>query len=217
MNNLKHSYPLPLRMVIRESFWWIVIGAALAALLLLFNYTEAHFSGFINIQEVAFKKAALLLGVVLVLLGRISYGLVYRATYSYSINRGRLTIGRGILFREEASLALIPLTEIYIKRSWIDMLFGLSNVYIAVVLERSQKIGEIRGLRKEHAQRIRDLILDEIESSQFKTASVKQKQLPNFSKIRGVKDKRGELLGADFTVASKLKTRKGFTCIKGAQ
>jgi hypothetical protein len=97
---------------------------------------------------------------------RIGYALWYRRCYQYRIERGRLLISRGVIQKEEALLPLMPLTELYIRRSWVDLLFGLSNVYIAVILERAQKIGEVRGLRHKDALRVRDEILRVIEVQQ---------------------------------------------------
>lgn len=163
--NLKQLYPQPRRVILRDSFWWLALGAALT-LAIVSLMDGATLPALLDAELLMLKKSALLTGVIGVLIVRMTYGLLYRATYQYRIERGRLQIIRGVILKEEALLPLMPLTELYVKRSWLDLFFGLSNVYAAVILERAQKIGEIRGLRHRDALKVRDEILRVIESQQ---------------------------------------------------
>ena len=163
--NLKAMYPQPRRVILRDTLSWFLLSVTLVVFIAQLR-DGLTIPGFIDRDLLILKKSALLVGVLLVLAARMIYGFLHRATYQYRIHRGRLQITRGVVVREEALLPLMPLTELYIKRSWIDLLFGLSNVYIAVILERAQRIGEIRGLRHRDALRVRDEILHVIEEQQ---------------------------------------------------
>jgi len=160
--NLKQLYPQPSRVVIRDTFWWLLLGVVLAFVIATLR-GDVVLPGGLDREALILKKSALLFAVVIVIAGRITYGILYRATYQYSIHRGRLQIVRGVVVKEEALLPLLPITELYVKRGLIDLLFGLSSVYVAVILERAQRIGEIRGLRHGDAQRVRDEILRVME------------------------------------------------------
>jgi membrane protein YdbS with pleckstrin-like domain len=178
--NLKNQYPQPRRVVLRDSFWWLVTGAALA-LAIVFLLDGSTRLGPNDVELLMFKKSVLLAGVVAVLIVRMSYDLLFRWTYQYGIERGRLQIRRGVVLKEEALLPLMPLTELYVKRSWLDLLFGLSNVYVAVILERAQKIGEIRGLRHKDAQKVRDEILRVIELQQVVPSTPQNPAVPELA------------------------------------
>lgn len=162
---LKALYPQSLRAVVRENFWWYVAGFLLAAALIL-TTSQVLVLDFVDQELLIIKKWILLVGVAVVLVGRTIYSLLFRATFQYGIHQGRLNIVRGILLKEEALLPLMPLTELYVRRSWLDMLFGLSNIYIAVILERAKQIGEIKGLKTKDAHGLRDAILVAIDQNQ---------------------------------------------------
>lgn len=159
---LKTRFPQPLRVVIRQNFWWFFF-ASLLALLIFAAWDGVALPDFLDSELLLAKKAILLMGILMVLFVRVGYGLLYRATYQYRIERGRLKIRRGAFLKEEASLPLVPLTELYLRRNWLDFLFGLTNVYIAVILERAQRIGEIRGLKTHDAREVKNIILGVIE------------------------------------------------------
>lgn len=163
--NLKLLYPQPLRLLIRDSFSWVVLAAALVVSIWALSDGAVSVGG-LNVEQLVAKKMIFLLGVAAVLLVRCCYTFLYRSSYRYEIVRGRLRIVRGVLLQEEAMLPLMPLTELYIRRSWLDYFFGLANLHIAVALERAARIGEIRGLRARDAIQLREHILDLIEAAQ---------------------------------------------------
>ena len=163
--NLKLLYPQPLRLLIRDSFAWVVLAAALFALIWAVLHGTIDLGG-LNADQLIAKKLIFLLGVVAVIIARFCYTFLYRRSYKYGIVRGRLHIVRGVVLKEEALLPLMPLTELYLRRNWLDLLFGLSNLHIAVALERAAKIAEIRGLRAPDAVQLREHILDLIEAEQ---------------------------------------------------
>ena len=163
--NLKLLYPQPLRLLIRDSFSWVVLAAALLALIWAVSHGTIGVAG-LNADQLVAKKVIFLLGVIAVIAARFCYTFLYRRSYKYGIVRGRLHIVRGVILKEEALLPLMPLTELYLRRNWLDLIFGLANLHIAVALERAAKIAEIRGLRAQDAVQLREHILDLIEAEQ---------------------------------------------------
>lgn len=161
--NLKSIYPQPLRVIVRDSFSWVLLAAV--QVWLIWSLSEGWISewGFGTEQLIA-KKILFLAAVLAVISIRFCYTYLYRAAYRYEITRGRLRIVRGVLVKEEALLPLMPMTEFYIRRNWLDLLFGLANIHVAVALERAVRIGEIRGLRLRDAHRLREHLLDLIET-----------------------------------------------------
>ena len=161
--NLKLLYPQPLRLLVRDSFSWVTL--AVVQLTLIWSLSEGWVGAWgFGAEQLVVKKIIFLAAVVGVISVRFCYTFLYRAAYRYEITRGRLRIVRGVLLKEEALLPLMPMTEIYIRRNWLDLLFGLANIHVAVALERAAKIGEIRGLRLRDAHRLREHILDLIEA-----------------------------------------------------
>lgn len=147
--DLTKDYPLALRYIFRESIWWCV-GLSVILLLLFIGVSSSAFIDTVMDPEVfrivQQKKAVIALGVGAVLIVKLFYSFLIRATYRYCLEGKRLRISRGLLFREEASLPLLPLTELYIRYNLWDMIFGLRNLYIALPAERVAKIAELRGL-----------------------------------------------------------------------
>ncbi len=168
--NLKLIYPQPLRVLIRENLPWIALGVALSLMIWAISGggLDVHW---INAQQLVAKKLVFLAAVLAVIAVRLCYTFLYRASYRYEVFRGRLHIVRGVLLKEEALLPLMPMTELYIRRNWLDLLFGLANLHIAVALERASKIAEIRGLRFRDAVQLRENILDLIEAEQKRVAA----------------------------------------------
>jgi membrane protein YdbS with pleckstrin-like domain len=163
---LSDQFKTPIRAIFRENFWliggvclFIVFGALLGNE----DLHQEELGWYLNLNIVIFKNKLVLLVLTAILCCKLSYAFLYRQTFRYYLEGNRLKISRGILFREEASLPLIPLTEIYIKRNLLDTIFNLSNLYVALAAERVRGIAEIRGLDGDQAPHVRSAILQVIE------------------------------------------------------
>lgn len=105
------------------------------------------------------------------LLASMTYYYIKRRTYYYGIEEGQLVIARGIILRERGYFQLSRITEVYLDRSFIDVLFGLYTLHISTPTAVSDKFARIDGLNEETAlslQQHLSLILEENYGSEVK-------------------------------------------------
>lgn len=164
--DLKQKYPIANRFVLRRSFWWLLICVGTAVMLWL---AYVHYFSLeqvpLTASDLALKKIVVIAGTFAVFLVRTAYLLLFRWTYVYALNNNRLIVSRGVILREEASIPLTNLTELYLKRSWLDFLFGLNNLYIASPLERIQRIALIEGLSSGTARALKSYLAGRLQSA----------------------------------------------------
>ncbi len=87
---------------------------------------------------------------------------LFRLSYDVKIDGFRLFISRGFFIREQGSLPILPISEIYIRRSFLDMLFGLSNVQLLTALDKSERFACIEGLPVRRARALTQFLSDEL-------------------------------------------------------
>lgn len=161
--NLSERFPVSWRYVIRKSWFWIMAfgltGLGYIVLIALEQVEDPRGRGAEVLTVLLLeKKSILLVGLGLVLFFRLGYSILYRMTLRYSIANNRLRVRRGVVLREEASLPLLPLTELFLKPSLPDLILGLRNLYISTPLERVARFANIEGLRTEDARRLKSFI-----------------------------------------------------------
>ncbi len=161
--DLKKKYPIANRFVLRASFWWMLIcvGSAAVLWLLYLHYLSSEQVPLLA-SDLALKKLVIVAGTLVVFLVRTVYLLLFRWTYAYALHNKRLIVSRGVILREEASIPLTLLTELYLKRSWLDLLFGLNNLYIASPLERIKQIALIEGLSSATARALKSYLVGQL-------------------------------------------------------
>lgn len=87
---------------------------------------------------------------------------VARYAHRYETDGFRLVISRGILFKSEGSLPLLPVSEIFVRRNLADFFFGLYEVHVATPVNATKAFGLIRGLSYENAHGLQEFLSEQL-------------------------------------------------------
>lgn len=162
--DLDERYPIAGRFSLRKSYLWILLAGLSFVSFLWFHglfgfsqmedtLTRIHFAVF------RFSLVGLLLS--------ICYWEIYRRNFSYRTEGFRLLIERGIFFKVYASVPLLPVADILIKRNFADMLFGVFNVSILIPVNCGDHLCTIPGLTREMSFGLHEYLSEQLNNQVF--------------------------------------------------
>jgi len=162
--DLYQQYPIALRFSLRKSYGWAVL-----AILSLCSFLWFHgVSGLGEMDEAitrihftVFRMA------IIALILSIGYWELYRRNFSYRIEGFRLMIERGILFKVYASVPLLPVADILVRRSFADMLFGVYNVSLLIPVSAGDHMCTIPGLTRDSSFGLREYLCQQLNNQVF--------------------------------------------------
>lgn len=162
--DLYQQYPIALRFSVRKSYGWAVLAA-----LALCSFLWIHgLSGLGEMEETMTRiHFTVFRGAILALVLSIGYWELYRRNFSYRIEGFRLMIERGILFKVYASVPLLPVADILVKRSFADMLFGVYNVSLLIPVNAGDHLCTIPGLTREASFGLREYLCQQLNNQVF--------------------------------------------------
>jgi len=161
--DVSRLFPLSRLYALRKSGLWLCLAAAAAlAWFLLQRFAAAQ--SLLAAPNIGLYAAA---AALLPLLLSLTYHELYRLTYSAKIDGFRLVISRGVFFRERGSLPILPLSEIYIRRSFFDILLGLANVQVLTALDKTERFAAVEGLPAAHAEALQQFLSDQLSRQVF--------------------------------------------------
>ena len=170
--SLVKIHPISKLYAIRKTFW---LCAPLLISLLLIRWIPLVASSLPTRSPMIGVARDSLISIALVLCIGCVGGMIYyslrRRSYFYGIEEGQLIIGRGIIIRERGFFQLSRITEVYLDRSFIDVLFGLYTLRISTPTAVSDKFARIDGLNEETALALQhhlSLILEENYGGEIK-------------------------------------------------
>lgn len=162
--NLKEMFPVSARYPVRNC----VTGIALCILLGAFLYRLEGPEGFFHPSSPLGYIAVGVMGVmILTTFSRYLYEEAHRRALQYETDGFRLIITRGILFKKEVSLPLLPITEMYVDRDVLDLLMGLYDLNIATPVTGSRAYGLIHGLNSKNAHGIESFLSAQLNRQIF--------------------------------------------------
>lgn len=170
--NLVKIHPISPLYVLRKTFWVLMPFLCTLIFLRWIPYISTLISTHTPMMDVAnasLTTISFILGVSLFC--GMSYYFLKRKSYFYGIEEGQLVIARGIIIRERGYFQLSRITEVYLDRSFIDVLFGLYTLRISTPTAVSDKFARIDGLNEESALALQhhiSLILEENYGSEVK-------------------------------------------------
>jgi membrane protein YdbS with pleckstrin-like domain len=141
-------YPQSLRFSLRKSFWWLVSAVASFVLFPLFYGWSALGEMNPGVEQLHFLVVRILL---IAFVASMCYWELYRWCFVYKTAGFRLLISRGVCIKVQASLPLIPVTELVLRRSPLDVLWGLYVLDVVVPVESGEHLGTIEGLSRSSA------------------------------------------------------------------
>ncbi len=146
--NLRRIYPIAYRSILRRSFVWIV---GLIILMIIIPIVDSFTPGNGTMVDQVFfflETTILILGIIVVCT-KIIYEFIYFRLYYYGIELEHLIISRGLFFKTRTSIPLASLSDIYIDREPIDLLFSLYNLRFTTASPAEH--GPVEGLSHKNA------------------------------------------------------------------
>ena len=83
---------------------------------------------------------------------------------SYAIVGKNLIIKKGIFSRNEITLPINRLQDVYVDQDILDRIFGLYDVHVSSATVISGNLSHIDGLNKENSDAVKNLILSGIHN-----------------------------------------------------
>lgn len=165
--NLLRQLPYSQRWIYRRlapyAFW--VVASGLVYGVLRYEFTT-RFGG-TAIRDVLPIFFYLFVGTVAYLGYKFLYFKIASKLYRCGIEGEHLVFSRGILFKERAAYPLSRITDVFIDRSFLDVLFGLYNLQISTPTSASSQIARVAGLTKVQAIKLQEILLSYLDRSHY--------------------------------------------------
>lgn len=161
---LRRIIPLQPRKVIKKAFWGIIVVLFCwaAASLALWHFWLS--SAPIEQTRTVWTAWALIL--LVLLLWRTAYHILYFVSYFYDVEENNILIRKGIIAKKEITLPFSKITDVYIDQDLLDVVFRLYDLHISSPTEQSGRFAHIDGIDRRGAVQLRALILDRINSEE---------------------------------------------------
>lgn len=157
-NPLVSRLPLEAVKPIKKALWWAIYS------LLIFSICAC--AVFVFAQDPNWHLSWLLipLFVLLALVCAIKYiyEYYYYKKYFYDLNDEMLVIRKGVFGSRELTIPFEKIQDVFIDRDWLDLAFGLYDVYVSTVSSRSILNAHLDGLNEKNAEKAALLLLEKI-------------------------------------------------------
>ena len=161
MSSLRETIPLQQAKIIKKSVGGII------GIIILYIFAVPFLVGFvINNPQHNNYKIIIFIGAILFFIlfcCAISlYQYFYFQRYFYDIDDKNIIIRKGVLAQKEITLPFSRITDVYVNRDILDVLFGLYDVHMSSPTAQSGEFAHIDGIDKEGSEKIKHLILNKI-------------------------------------------------------
>ncbi len=170
-------YPISRRFVLKRASLWLLPVPLLAVLYLLFKSQPSFAalnaeSGGLIARIVLYSAA----GVAILGMLKVLYEELHRICYYYGIDSGNFVVRKGVILRQRGSFPLSRITDIYLARTYSDLLFNLCNLHISTPTRESSQFAHISGLSRKSAFELQNYLFSLLEAkeSEFKVRPVQR-------------------------------------------
>lgn len=168
MSILHKKYPLenikPLKKTIASSFRMLIV---LLVFLMAFIFFKFSNKKNIDLFQGSFLTIlSYLVGFfVLLIIIRYIYEVFYLKYYHYDLIKKNLIIKKGVFSKNEITLPINKIQDVYVDQDILDRIFGLYDVHVSSATMISGNLSHIDGLNNKNADIIKKLILKEINKN----------------------------------------------------
>jgi uncharacterized membrane protein YdbT with pleckstrin-like domain len=92
------------------------------------------------------------------------YEVFYMKSYFYDLVNDYLIIRKGVFQKNEITLPVNRIQDVYVDQDIFDRIFGLYDVHVSSATIISAHLSHIDGVNKENAQALKNLIISKIHS-----------------------------------------------------
>ncbi len=101
---------------------------------------------------------------IIVLVLKYVYEVYYLKYYFFDFGKGTLIIRKGVFSKNEITLPINRLQDVYVDQDILDRIFGLYDVHVSSATMVSGLLSHIDGLNKENAETIKKMLLAKIHA-----------------------------------------------------
>lgn len=156
MVSLREKYPLEKRKAIKKTISFLPI--LLFIIFIVFIFFPTIFSEYFNFSNI---YNIILASIFLTILYYI-YQIFYIKYYFYDLVDRNLIIRKGVFSRNEITLPIDRIQDVYVDQDILDRIFRLYDVHVSSATYTSHNLCHIDGVSKESAQAIKNLLLSKI-------------------------------------------------------
>ncbi len=146
--NLRRHYPISIRLAFMRSFHWIIAFVILLVILLAIDrIVPARSDGVTN--DVFIVLGTMVFGVAIILVAlKLVYEMLYFIMFAYRIEDQQLLVSKGVIWRSNATFPLFRLTDVYVERNPLELLFFISTLQVTTAASTAggASVGGIEGL-----------------------------------------------------------------------
>jgi membrane protein YdbS with pleckstrin-like domain len=171
MASWRGIYPLesikPLKKTISRAILYIFILLFAYIFVWVWSHEEASSPGaaeFFRAISPFFIFIIFLIAVVLTYI----YQFYYMEYYSYDMKEKSLIIKKGVFSRNEITLPVNRLQDVYVDQDILDRIFGLYDVHVSSATIASGYLSHIDGVNKINSEKIKELILGAVHKKNGK-------------------------------------------------
>jgi uncharacterized membrane protein YdbT with pleckstrin-like domain len=159
MVTLIEAYPLenikPLKKTILSSLIFVLIITPSFFYVYLFIFSEVVSSGIMTFY----------IGIIFIfVIVKYVYEVFYMKSYFYDLVDDYLIIRKGVFSKNEITLPVNRIQDVYVDQDIFDRIFGLYDVHVSSATIISAHLSHIDGVNKENAQALKNLIISKIHS-----------------------------------------------------
>jgi membrane protein YdbS with pleckstrin-like domain len=90
------------------------------------------------------------------------YQVFYMKYYFYDMQGKNLVIAKGVFSRNEITLPINRIQDVYVDQDILDRIFGLYDVHVSSATMASGFLSHIDGVNKENSEKLKELLLQAI-------------------------------------------------------
>ena len=161
--DLKEKFPLSNLYIIRKNVGYILFCLALILFWVFYNHPSSPMRDYQLPGNVSrYKIVITILGVILIL--RIIYFWLYQAFLKYELRSANFHFIKGVFVKNEASVPFRNITDIFVKRSFLDTIFGLATLEVSSASDYANEFVRIEGFSNDSADRLTKHLRKVLES-----------------------------------------------------
>ncbi len=158
---LRRHYPISLRLILVRSIHWILAFVILLILISAFDSLMARAEPSFADTVFSFLATALVLGGLLVLCLKLVYEIIHFLLYDYKVESQQLVISKGVFWRSRATFPLVKLTDVYVERNPLEIIFFVSTLQVTTAAALSGvNFGGIEGLPSSTARALQTFVTE---------------------------------------------------------
>ncbi len=162
MTSWRELYPLestkPLKKTIGRVFAWAIILVFVYVVLKIWSDQKNSGAKTATIFSIIPLWSLIIIFIAIMILVYI-YQVFYMKSYFYDMQGKTLVIEKGVFSRNEITLPINKIQDVYVDQDFLDRIFGLYDVHVSSATMASGFLSHIDGVNKENSEKLKKLLL----------------------------------------------------------